>query len=35
MLCSLAADEIDRLRAERDALKRMVRGVYQNMKEQP
>jgi hypothetical protein len=30
-----AADEIERLRAERDALKRMVRGVYQTMKEQP
>lgn len=35
MLCSLAADEIDRLRAERDALTRMVKGVYQNMKEPP
>jgi hypothetical protein len=34
-LCCLAADEIERLMAERDALKRMVRGVYQNMKEQP
>jgi hypothetical protein len=33
-LCCLAADEIERLRAERDALKRMVRGVYQNMQEQ-
>jgi hypothetical protein len=34
-LCCLAADEIERLRAERDALTRMVRGVYQTMKEQP
>jgi uncharacterized protein (UPF0335 family) len=33
-LCCLAADEIERLRAERDALTRMVRGVYQNIKEQ-
>jgi hypothetical protein len=33
-LCCLAADEIERLRAINDALKRMVRGVYQNMKEQ-
>ena len=34
-LCGLAADEIERLMAERDALTRMVKGVYQNMKEQP